>query len=263
MTNSHPTNNTINTTANSYLVPVEDSASMRYRNHQLPNNNFVHQMSSQQSQHQAAPPASVRSATYATSSASMPTTAGYSSIPVARPMLVERPKHTLRKRRYAINTRLEHLEKMLDMTKFIEQLERLIEQPIKIPGTLSMCPGHSREKQVPGKAKRDLLSVQDIWEKREDQKADTSSLYNVGTVGERKWLLDLLLEESDADSGGDENITSQDLKELLKIHQKRRKFQKDYHSDILNSQYTYYGAGLISTCDNFPEHQQKVKKEFL
>uniref|UniRef100_A0A914HGH2 Uncharacterized protein n=2 Tax=Globodera TaxID=31242 RepID=A0A914HGH2_GLORO len=167
-----------------------------------------------------------------------------------------------RKRRASVPPRIERLERMLDMTKFIDQLKRLIDQPIKIPGTLSIGPGQARNKQIPGKAKRDLLSVEDIWGDRADQMAETSTLYNTSDVGERKWLLDLLMEESDPDSGGEEHITEQDLKEILKIHQKRRKFQKEYHSDQTNSQYTYYGAGLISAFDRFAENQTNVRKEF-
>lgn len=52
------------------------------------------------------------------------------------------------------------------------------------------------------------------------------------------------------------------INRLLQIHQKRRKFQKEYHSDLANSQYTYYGAGLISATDRFSENQKNVRKEF-
>jgi hypothetical protein len=68
-----------------------------------------------------------------------------------------------------------------------------------------MCPSgqSTQNKHIPGKAKRDLLSVEEIWaEDREKQPIEKSTLYNTNEIGEeRKWLLDLLLEESDADSG--------------------------------------------------------------
>jgi hypothetical protein len=45
--------------------------------------------------------------------------------------------------------------------------------------------------------------LQEIWaDDRERQVTKKSVLYNTQDVGEeRKWLLDLLMEESDADSG--------------------------------------------------------------
>ena len=48
-----------------------------------------------------------------------------------------------------------------------------------------------------------IKCFQDIWaEDTEKQKEEKRCLYNADDVGEeRKWLLDLLLEESDADSG--------------------------------------------------------------
>ncbi|KHN77839.1 hypothetical protein Tcan_05037 [Toxocara canis] len=46
------------------------------------------------------------------------------------------------------------------------------------------------------------------------------------------------------------------------VHRRRRKLQKNYHSDILNSQYTYYGAGLLSSYDPFPEHQAFVQHQY-
>ncbi len=46
-------------------------------------------------------------------------------------------------------------------------------------------------------------------------------------------LQTILLEESDSDSDGEQSIKEEDLKSLLKIHRCRRKYQKQYHSDIL------------------------------
>ncbi|KAH7726807.1 hypothetical protein AAVH_05694 [Aphelenchoides avenae] len=171
-------------------------------------------------------------------------------------------KRSYAKRRSMNPPRLAHLEKMLDLTGFIQQLERLIEQPIKIPGNISMNNGQARDRQVPGKAKRDLLSVDDIWQDKEQQREEKMALYNTSNVGERQWLLDLLLEESDVESGGEEMFTEDDLRHLLKIHRKRRKLQKECHNDIMNSQYMYYGAGLLSNHDRFPDHQAKMKREF-
>ncbi|KAL3087752.1 hypothetical protein niasHT_029516 [Heterodera trifolii] len=108
---------------------------------------------------------------------------------------------------------------------------------------------------------------QDIWSERADRMADTSALYNTSDIGERKWLLDLLMEESDPDSGGEEHITEQDLKEIVKIFKDTVITKCCFKTpndtcDLTNSQYTYYGAGLISAFDRFSENQKNVRKEF-
>jgi DNA helicase INO80 len=88
-------------------------------------------------------------------------------------------------------------------------------------------------------------------------------MFNTESVGERDFLLNLLLDESDEDSATEENISEEDLKHLLKIHRKRRKFQNLYHKDPLYSQYTFYAAGLLSEQDKFTENQQAVRDQFL
>lgn len=88
-------------------------------------------------------------------------------------------------------------------------------------------------------------------------------MFNTESVGEREFLLNLLLDESDEDSASEENITEDDLKQMLKIHRKRRKFQNLYHKDPLFQQYTFYAAGLLSEQDRFTENQQTVRDQFL
>ncbi|VDK44226.1 unnamed protein product [Anisakis simplex] len=107
-----------------------------------------------------------------------------------------------------------------------------------------------------------IFSVKTIWTCDDERQAETSRLYNMQTLRKRKWLRDVLIEESDSDSDGEMPFTQLDLHALLKVHRRRRKLQKNYHSDILNSQYTYYGAGLLSSYDPFPEHQAFVQHQY-
>uniref|UniRef100_A0A914D9C8 Uncharacterized protein n=1 Tax=Acrobeloides nanus TaxID=290746 RepID=A0A914D9C8_9BILA len=167
------------------------------------------------------------------------------------------PRPTIQKRKYPNPMKIRELEKALDLTGFINQLEELINRPIKIPPVRPSA-GTSRH------ARHGVFSVKDIWQNKEEQKKEVSKLYNAESLGERQWLLDLLTEESDSeDSGGEEHFTQQNLKELLKIHRRRRTLQTQYHNDIMNSQYTYYSAGLLSNHDRFPEHQKEVQKQFF
>lgn len=57
-------------------------------------------------------------------------------------------------------------------------------------------------------------------------------------------------------------LTERDLLALCKVHKRRREMQKRLHSDPLNKQYMYYGAGLLSTHDPFPEHQNNVLRHY-
>jgi hypothetical protein len=109
-----------------------------------------------------------------------------------------------------------------------------------------------KPRKLPSKPKHDLLSVKvscslyadneffsyfkDVWRNDEQRREELKAMFNTETVGERDFLLRLLLDESDEDSATEENITEEDLQCMLKIHRKRRKLQKRYHADALNSQ---------------------------
>ncbi|KAI6178654.1 hypothetical protein M3Y98_00524000 [Aphelenchoides besseyi] len=164
---------------------------------------------------------------------------------------------SFQKRRYAFPHRLEELRKALDLTKYIEQVQNLINQPIKIPSTVSACMNR-KAKPRPSKPKHDLLSVKDVWSGEEQRHCELKTVFNTETLGERDFLLNLLLNESDEDSATDETISEEELRNMIRIHRKRRKLQKKYHDRSLNSQFTYYAAGLLSEQDRFPEHQKSV-----
>ncbi|KAI6182913.1 Non-specific serine/threonine protein kinase [Aphelenchoides bicaudatus] len=171
------------------------------------------------------------------------------------------PKNkSYQKRRHTLPHRLEELRKALDLTKYIEQVQNLINQPIKIPSTVSTCM-NKKARKVPSKPKHDLLSIKDVWGTDEQRRSELKTMFNTENVGEREFLLNLLLDESDEESDTEDNITEQDLQQMLKIHRKRRKCQNNYHKDPLYSQYTYYAAGLLSEQDKFTENQQTMTND--
>uniref|UniRef100_A0A915K6Q5 Uncharacterized protein n=1 Tax=Romanomermis culicivorax TaxID=13658 RepID=A0A915K6Q5_ROMCU len=141
------------------------------------------------------------------------------------------------------------LQKHLDLGPFIDQLERVFSKP------LNESVGGNEDLSS-------LLSCNSIWKDLPDRKNYLSEFYNFKTVGKRKWLKNLLLEDSDSETDEQVNITDTDIKILLKIHKYRRKFQKRYHNDIMNSQCTYYAAGLLSEEDLHPEHHKYIAEQY-
>ncbi|CAJ0944562.1 unnamed protein product, partial [Mesorhabditis belari] len=154
----------------------------------------------------------------------------------------------------ALPLRVQKLKQHLDLGRFVSQLERLLAQPIKIPGT-SVMPG-SKSGRPPS-----IFSVCTVWPNEAERIEHASQMHNFKNVKSRTWLKDLLVAESDSESEGELNFSEKDLQALLKIHRKRRDLQKVYHQDqTKNSQYKYYGAGLLSINDPFSDHQTAIIK---
>ncbi|XP_039288184.1 chromatin-remodeling ATPase INO80 [Nilaparvata lugens] len=101
-----------------------------------------------------------------------------------------------------------------------------------------------------------------IVSSKHDLRSDRMRLYNFAQVNEdRAWLQDLLVDDS-SDSSDDKDddtpITEEDLQTMLKMHLYNKKYQSKFYTNPENRQYQYYGAGLLSNYDKFPEHQMSV-----
>lgn len=86
----------------------------------------------------------------------------------------------------------------------------------RVPGTSILpYPGS------PVKARHNIasmFSVRSLWTTEEERKAAVSHLYNFKTLRKRKWIKQILLEESDSDSDGEFPFTLTDLHTILKVH---------------------------------------------
>ncbi|XP_021709328.1 putative DNA helicase Ino80 [Aedes aegypti] len=92
---------------------------------------------------------------------------------------------------------------------------------------------------------------------KQERNEDKRYLYNLTSVGpERLWIQNLLLSDTETES----EISDEDdyIKEMLKNHVREKKYRGKYYSTMNNSQYGYYGAGLLSNYDMFPEHQRSI-----
>ncbi|VDL74902.1 unnamed protein product [Nippostrongylus brasiliensis] len=164
-------------------------------------------------------------------------------------------RHYDRRDAAAMSARIQKMERALDLTKYIQQVEKLLAQPIKIPGSTLV----NQQVRGPNATRRpSIFSAKGIFPTEEIRKNKLSKLFNFQHVKEREWLQEILLEESDSDDDGEMLFTVRDIRAAVKVHQMRRKLQKRYHSDRSNSQFTYYSAGLLSSDDPFPEHQSTI-----
>jgi DNA helicase INO80 len=68
-----------------------------------------------------------------------------------------------------------------------------------------------------------------------ERKSDKMRLYNFDNVKKnRRWLRDVLISDtsdSSTDDGNDEQITEQDLQEMLRLHLLRKKYQARYYTN--------------------------------
>ncbi|XP_033207713.1 chromatin-remodeling ATPase INO80 [Belonocnema kinseyi] len=113
--------------------------------------------------------------------------------------------------------------------------------------------------------------LEDILTQKEEERVNKLRLYNMNSIGEeRRWLQDVLLSETSDSSSSESDtegpITEDDFQEMLKFHILRKKYQARFYQKPENIQYQYYGSGLLSSYDRFPEHQKlivgnKKKKE--
>lgn len=94
------------------------------------------------------------------------------------------------------------------------------------------------------------LSLEQIPERRNDK----CHVYNFSQIGiDRKWLQDVLLSDTD---DTDEDIKDEDrhIKSMLRQHVKEKKFRERFHKVPNNCQFMYYGSGLLSNEDLYPEN---------
>uniref|UniRef100_A0A1B0CSZ6 Chromatin-remodeling ATPase INO80 n=1 Tax=Lutzomyia longipalpis TaxID=7200 RepID=A0A1B0CSZ6_LUTLO len=139
---------------------------------------------------------------------------------------------------------IQRLEAALDMGPLMAYAREVLSRP------LTSSDESDVECQVPGRKIRGVVSS------KEDRTNDKIRVYNFANVGpERKWLQDVLLSDTESEAEMDEE---ERVREMLKEHLKERQMRTKYYRNANNAQFGYYGAGLLSNWDMFPEHQRSV-----
>ncbi|XP_049787289.1 chromatin-remodeling ATPase INO80 [Schistocerca cancellata] len=144
------------------------------------------------------------------------------------------------------------LKKYLDVGPFLSYVEKIFNTPVN-ESDLSSDSDAELSEDLKGKLFAYGFST------KEERRSDRVRLYNFEDVRtDRLWLRDILV--SDTSSSSDEDVPPRErLQRMLKMHVLRKKYQKKFYEDPQNHQYQYYGSGLVSNYDRFPEHQKFVQ----
>ncbi|XP_065355033.1 chromatin-remodeling ATPase INO80 [Calliphora vicina] len=155
---------------------------------------------------------------------------------------------------------LQRLEAALDMRPFMSYAREVMSKPLTSPDETEAEDSQGDEsddegvEKLPGEIKKKKTKKLGTKQERQSVKAQ---LYNFNDLtADREWLYDVLLSDTDTET----DISDEDdyIKEMLKTHMKQQKLRENFYKKPTNTQYAYYGAGLLSNHDMFPEHQQSI-----
>ncbi|TMW54018.1 hypothetical protein DOY81_000886 [Sarcophaga bullata] len=155
---------------------------------------------------------------------------------------------------------LQRLEAALDMRPFMHYARDILSHPLTSPEDTEVDDSHGNETddddrmKLPGETKKKKSKKLGTKQERQSVKVQ---LYNFNDLtADREWLYDVLLSDTDTET----EISDEDdyIKDMLKTHLKQQKLRENFYKKPTNTQYAYYGAGLLSNHDMFPEHQQSI-----
>ncbi|XP_052754026.1 chromatin-remodeling ATPase INO80 [Galleria mellonella] len=162
-------------------------------------------------------------------------------------------KTTLKRHEVARPIHIQRLEAALDVRPFVNQVKRILNLE---DGTESE--DDSDVKSAVNEMSKGDRIVHGVVTTKQERQSDRLRLYNLASVGEeREWLRDILLESSSESSSDDDTPEGKEMRiqRMLKERYHHNKYVKNYYKDPGNSRYMYYGAGLLSTVDRYPERR--------
>lgn len=157
---------------------------------------------------------------------------------------------------------IQQLEAALNMRPFMEHARKVLSQPL----SSSDDSNATEEDESQGDGVADNFDDEaDGARKKRNRRIGTKDerqsvkmhLFNFSDLtNDREWLYDVLLSDTDTET----EISDEDdyVKELLKTHIFEQRHRENFYKKATNTQYAYYGAGMLSIHDMFPEHQQSI-----
>lgn len=162
-------------------------------------------------------------------------------------------KTVLKRHEVARPVHIQRLEAALDVRPFVGQVESILNSDVA-----SDSDDDSDAKSFGNEMSKGDRMIHGVVTTKQERQSDRLRLYNFSSVGEeREWLRDVLLSSGSETSSDDDSPNSKEMRirRLLKERKYHNRYAKKYYKDQGNSRYMYYGAGLLSTVDRYPERR--------
>lgn len=162
-------------------------------------------------------------------------------------------KTVLKRHEVARPVHIQRLEAALDVRPFVGQVESILNSDVA-----SDSEDDSDAKSFGNEMSKGDRMIHGVVTTKQERQSDRLRLYNFSSVGEeREWLRDVLLSSGSETSSDDDSPNSKEMRirRLLKERKYHNRYAKKYYKDQGNSRYMYYGAGLLSTVDRYPERR--------
>ncbi|KAJ0172326.1 hypothetical protein K1T71_012299 [Dendrolimus kikuchii] len=162
-------------------------------------------------------------------------------------------KTILKRHEVAKPVHIQRLEAALDVRPFVAQVEKILNSD----GPTENDDDSDTKSTYNEMSKGDKL-VHGVVTTKQERQSDRLRLYNFSAVGEeRQWLRDVLLSSDSETNSDDDTPAGKELRiqRMLRERRHHNKYAKKYYKDTGNSRYMYYGAGLLSTVDRYPERR--------
>lgn len=157
----------------------------------------------------------------------------------------------LKKHEVARPVHIQRLEAALDIRSFVSQVERILNSD-------DQSDSDDDSKSLINEISRNDRILHGVVTTKQERQSDRLRLYNFSSVGEeRQWIRDVLLSSESETSTDDETTESKELrlKRILKERRYHNRYARRYYKDPTNTRYMYYGAGVLSTVDRYPERR--------
>ncbi|CAN7995172.1 unnamed protein product, partial [Ixodes hexagonus] len=146
---------------------------------------------------------------------------------------------------------LQRLERAVKLDNFIGFIHNYFSTPIN--------EGEDTEAESLSDIDEDGETLNGGGQSEHEKRAEKMRLYNFDNVKKsRRWLKNVLLSDT-SDSEEDNSPTEDDLQDWLRFHKLRQMARSEMNGDPELRQYQYYGVGMLSQHDPYPDQQKALQ----